>query len=210
MINDPGLILQVNETFYSVQGEGPFAGCPAAFIRLAGCNLACVWCDTEFELRHPVAVHDLAEEAEATGARLAVITGGEPMRQPIGKLCTELLRRGLQVQIETAGTLWQSVPPQIEIVCAPKTPKVHPAIKARCRHWKYVIQAGRVADDGLPDYCPTGAPGMPYRGVGTIYLYPCDEMSEAVNEANRQEVLRQALKHGYRAGLQLHKIFGAR
>lgn len=205
-----GQVLQVNETFYSIQGEGPYAGMPAFFIRLAGCNLACSWCDTEFERRTPYTTQQLVKQALASRAKLVVVTGGEPMRQTIGPLCRDLLARGFRVQLETAGTLWQDIPEQVEIVCSPKTPKVHPMIVNRCNHWKYVIQAGHVAADGLPDYCPTGAPGIPYRGAGHIYIQPCDEQDEEKNKANRREVLRQALKHGYRAGLQLHKIFEVR
>lgn len=105
--------LHVQKLFRTIQGEGPFAGVPAIFIRLAGCNLACTFCDTEFESgmeqprRDP---SDLAEAAFAEASEqvpLVVLTGGEPFRQNILPLIRLLCARfGFHVQIETAGTLW--------------------------------------------------------------------------------------------------------
>ena len=171
-----GQALHLQEIFYSIQGEGPYAGVPAVFIRLAGCNLACYFCDTEFEsgMTERTPIQNILEQALETrmravlgyyapGPRLVVLTGGEPMRQEIGPLIKRLLEAGVQtVQIETAGTLWldslESYFDQrsinygrVKIICSPKTPKVHKKIAQVCKDWKYVIKSGEcAAEDGLP------------------------------------------------------------
>lgn len=114
--------LSVNETFLSFQGEGPSAGERAVFLRLAGCNLACSWCDTTYSWdwsRHDrdansrsAAPTDTATEvARLAGphCRLLVFTGGEPLLQQRAavSMLTELraLRPGLRCEVETNGTL---------------------------------------------------------------------------------------------------------
>jgi len=106
-------ILQINELFTSIQGEGRYAGFPAVFIRLSGCNLNCKWCDTK---RHKIVASELSPErlAEyiiATGQNLVVWTGGEPMCQVIGMRRTITLVKEQQPDIkhhlETNGTLLQ-------------------------------------------------------------------------------------------------------
>src|SRR5690606_35660694 len=100
----------VSELFYSVQGEGKLTGVPSVFIRLAGCNLRCTWCDTKYASWAPEGDHTSPEEilsqVEAHPGQHVVITGGEPMIAPeIGHL-TELLRNaGKHITIETAGTV---------------------------------------------------------------------------------------------------------
>jgi len=209
-----GRDLEVNSMFHTIQGEGPFAGERAFFIRLAGCNLACSWCDTEFEKRTLTPTGQILAEAELSTAPkgLIVITGGEPLRQNITPLCILLLARGYRVQIETAGTLWPPMLPvehdNLTIVCCPKTPKVHHEIERHCNHWKYVIQAGEQDPETLlPKSCPTGAKGKPFvpKHAHRIYVMPCDEKHPTINQANIQAMVKAALTHGYRAGLQLHK-----
>lgn len=161
--------LAVQEIFYTIQGEGPQSGRPCVFIRLAGCNLACVFCDTEFEsnIDNRLSVDEIALRVEMAlernlyphaSKRLVVLTGGEPMRQDVVPLIARLLQDGVElVQIETAGTLWlDGIKPFIEegsvqIVCSPKTPNINPMIAKWTRHYKYVITFGETSDlDGLP------------------------------------------------------------
>jgi 7-carboxy-7-deazaguanine synthase len=125
-----GLTLWVQDVFYTLQGEGPFTGHPSVFIRMAGCNLRCFWCDTEFESStwHPT-LDELLERVESvrpSTCDLIVLTGGEPLRQNIVPLIDRLLARGLRVQIETNGTLWLDLPadPRLTVVCSPKTPRL--------------------------------------------------------------------------------------
>ena len=100
--------------FYSLQGEGPYAGTPAVFVRTAGCNLRCPWCDTKYAWSggREATPEELAETvAETAGrhAQLIVLTGGEPLLQAecLAEMLLELGRRGvrLPVGLETNGTL---------------------------------------------------------------------------------------------------------
>ena len=95
--------LSVNEIFFSIDGEGKRAGCLAAFVRLAGCNLRCTYCDTEYAFADgkPMGVKEIAEEVE--GWENVTVTGGEPLCQDIHALL-ELLR-GHEVNIETNGSV---------------------------------------------------------------------------------------------------------
>ncbi|MCC7387213.1 MAG: 7-carboxy-7-deazaguanine synthase QueE [Phycisphaerales bacterium] len=107
--------LPISETFTSLQGEGKLSGVPSWFVRLAGCNLRCTWCDTPYaswEARGDQrTVGDLVAEARAGAVRHAVVTGGEPMIfGPVAGLTGALRDAGLHVTIETAGTVFREVP----------------------------------------------------------------------------------------------------
>ncbi len=127
-VQDDGSQLEVKHIFPTLQGEGPYTGVPSVFVRLGGCNLACSFCDTDFEgfRRHAggvVSWSKLKNWRMKTGKRvrnLVVITGGEPLRQNIVPLCESLLAQGFKVQIETNGTLWRELPKEVDIVCSPK------------------------------------------------------------------------------------------
>ena len=169
-----GASLAVNSIFATIQGEGPHAGEPAIFVRLAGCNLKCHFCDTEFERSTTMTVSEILQEVRShiTNDRcqtsLVVLTGGEPMRQQIIPLLHLLTHVGMTVQIETAGTVW----PQpakvdmwrlpinmddlvqfnnaVELVCSPKTPQLHPKIIEYCQDYKYIVTESNYDDHGLP------------------------------------------------------------
>lgn len=109
----PAATLPISETFYSLQGEGKLTGIPSWFVRLSGCNLRCTWCDTPYASWNPDGqprdISALVDEACATGARHAVLTGGEPMIFPaLAPLSHALAARGMHITIETAGTLARS------------------------------------------------------------------------------------------------------
>lgn len=221
-------ILQVvkGSPFYTIQGEGPYAGIPAVFIRLHGCNLRCWFCDTKFDDPEDpyYSPQEIAEEAlrvhtaHPTYRRLAVITGGEPFRQPLNFLVSALRLRGFFVQIETAGTLWYDNMAEAiaDYVVSPKTPKIHPEIMKRAFAFKYIISAKDPLDpkDGLPLLCTQfgsskgiAPPARPGPNI-PIYLSPMDEYHEGKNRANIVKTAEIAMKYGYRFGLQLHKIIG--
>lgn len=107
--------LRVNEIFHSLQGESSHAGTPCAFIRLAGCNLACSWCDTRYSLAEPGRVLDIPMILAAVrpfNAPLAEITGGEPLLQDATpELVRALAGEGYAVLVETNGSLDISVLP---------------------------------------------------------------------------------------------------
>lgn len=173
---NPGLYIDVHSVFLTIQGEGPFCGVPCVFVRLAGCNLQCPACDTEYtQGRRTMAMDDLMAlvcethtVAELPGQRrLVVVTGGEPFRQELGGLFTALCAAGFYVQVETNGTLAPAMPSAFDgkwgynlqphqrrgvyVVCSPKTGKIHPDIYKVACALKYVVRAGHtVVADGLP------------------------------------------------------------
>lgn len=202
-----GSMLDVVELFPTLQGEGPFVGQPAVFLRLGGCNLACSFCDTEFETFAPQSLAALcAAIATYHAIGLVVITGGEPLRQPIGALCERLLAMGKRVQIETNGTLWRDIPLEVDVVCSPKASNgqyhpLRPDVLARASALKFIISAHDTVYSSVPELGQS-AHGMP------IYVQPMDEQDEAKNRANRSYAVALCLEHGYRLSLQTHKILG--
>jgi len=100
--------LLVNEIFHSIQGESRHSGRPCVFVRLTGCNLRCVWCDTAyaFEEGSAATVGAVADRVASFGTRYVLLTGGEPLAQPgVHDLAAEMLDRGHEVAIETGGSL---------------------------------------------------------------------------------------------------------
>lgn len=98
----------IMEVFPTLQGEGKFTGHPAYFIRLAGCDVGCSWCDVKESWpadEYPLlSACEIAIGATESGHKLAVITGGEPCIYDLTALTTELKKRGFQVHLETSGT----------------------------------------------------------------------------------------------------------
>ncbi|XYI01416.1 7-carboxy-7-deazaguanine synthase QueE [Sorangium sp. So ce1128] len=218
---DDGEVLWIQEVFFTLQGEGPFAGQPAIFIRFAGCNLRCFWCDTDFESStdHPT-LDELVGRVSAMrppSCDLAVLTGGEPFRQNIVPLLQRLLADGLRVQIETSGSLWLDLPehPRLSVVCSPKTTKLHPAIIPRITAYKYVIAAGETdPEDGLPTLS-TQRPGHRARIARPssdvrVYVMPRDDGDPRANIVNQQACVEVAKCFGYTFTLQMHKILSIR
>ena len=118
--------LRVTEIFHSLQGEARDAGRPTVFVRLTGCPLRCVWCDTEYAF-HGGQWHDIADIVDAVAkyqTRHVCVTGGEPLAQ---KRCLDLLARlcdaGFVVSLETSGALDVSgVDPRVSRVMDLKAP----------------------------------------------------------------------------------------
>ena len=100
-------MIPVMEHFYTLQGEGRWAGTPAYFIRLAGCDVGCVWCDVKESWTVTddqwVPIPDMVGLARASGTQRVVITGGEPAMYDLGPLTDALHAAGLLCHIETSG-----------------------------------------------------------------------------------------------------------
>jgi organic radical activating enzyme len=96
------------EMFYSLQGEGFHQGRAAFFIRLAGCDVGCVWCDVKESwdaTKHPVlSIEEIVAAAKAQPGRLAIVTGGEPLLYNLDALTTALKEAGFETNIETSGS----------------------------------------------------------------------------------------------------------
>jgi 7-carboxy-7-deazaguanine synthase len=100
--------LKVNEIFYSIQGESVHTGLPCVFVRLAGCNLRCRYCDTTYayDAGSVMGVAQIIEQVRRYGCDLVEVTGGEPLAQEhTPALVKDLLRAGYQVLMETNGSL---------------------------------------------------------------------------------------------------------
>lgn len=198
--------LPVREIFKSIQGEGPFSGMPAVFVRFSGCNLSCSFCDTD----HTSDVSLMSEQdvvdyvcnlVERCGIKLVVLTGGEPFIHKLKTLVELLIAKWFLVQIETNGTIYEPNFPYrfngVTIVCSPKPEKaVCLEIAPHVNAWKFLVKSG---DD---------MPTVPIIGVGDIYLQPLDEKDEAKNIENRKHAVNLCLTHGAKLSLQLHKILG--
>lgn len=193
--------LEVHSVFYTIQGEGPFQGTPCVFVRLAGCNLQCPGCDTDYTsnrtLLHPRDLVQLIEEhweGLPSWQRLVVITGGEPFRQNLGPLFDRLIKCGFYVQVETNGSFEPpnedafffgynqdiSMREGVYVVVSPKTPTIHKRYHEIACAFKYVMSYNSVdLKDGLPIMVlnnHTGRrvarPRTEYNGQ--IYLQPMD------------------------------------
>ena len=153
--------VRIAETFVSIQGEGKLTGVPSWFVRLSGCNLRCVWCDTPYASWKPEGpvreVEDLLEEARRAGVRHAVVTGGEPMIFAATESLTLGLRAaGMHVTIETAGTVFRPVAADLMSI-SPKlrnsTPPADAAPEWSARHEqrRTNIEALQSLLDNAPD-----------------------------------------------------------
>lgn len=196
--NGNGSTLLIHSIFYTVQGEGPHVGKPAVFIRLAGCNLQCPGCDTEYingavriEIPGILKFVRAAHNGNLGSLPLVVITGGEPFRQNLARLVHVLhYIEGYHVQIETNGTLGFG-PGRLhflvnkytpDIVVSPKAGKVHEDLFEYITAYKYVLDSDHISEiDGLPTSVlgMPATPARPHAGfTGDVYVQPADEPME--------------------------------
>src|SRR5262245_23299971 len=218
-----GVVLDIHSIFHTIQGEGPFIGFPAYFIRLAGCNLQCPFCDTDYTTgRQRLTLHTIIDRIvdmqRIVPCGLTVITGGEPTRQNITLLITKLIKGDMVVQIESNGVLGipEELTPHIlsgalTWVVSPKTSHIH----ASCKHascFKYVLSSEWVdPEDGLPAVAlghkatpRVARPPNEFRGI--IYVSPCDDGDPVSNDANLIAARESVLRYNYRMTFQLHKL----
>lgn len=199
------------ELFYSIQGEGARAGSPAVFVRLAGCNLHCRWCDTKYSWGQgaDITEEDLDARILSYNSPGLVITGGEPLLQaPAIEKLLSLLPDSVFVEIETNGT----IPPTPTLVArvnqwnvSPKlehagnsTPTLCPNVLkdfvATGHAWfKFVVQ-------GEEDWPAIAALCLPQE---RIILMPCATTREQLATA-RPAVVDMCLRHRVRFGDRLH------
>ena len=117
--------LRVTEIFHSIQGESTWSGTPCTFVRLTGCPLRCVWCDTEYSFYggELLALDDIVAEVRSIETNLVEITGGEPLVHPNAfRLIEILLNDGFTVLVETSGS----------IDVTPLDPRAHKIMDLKC------------------------------------------------------------------------------
>lgn len=225
LVKSPEGTLEVHSVFFTIQGEGPHCGRTSVFIRLAGCNLQCPGCDTDYTsnrerksvsvLRNEV-LELIEDECGSAYKPLIVITGGEPFRQDISHICKTFLNSGFDVQIETNGTLPPpaGMPEGVDIVVSPKTGKINEEIAELMTAMKYVVKAGAVCKDGLPsralDHTCSPVVAKPPKGFpqDRIYIQPMDEQHMAANRRNTEAAKTSVMQNGYTLQIQVHKVIG--
>lgn len=200
------------EIFYSLQGEGPRCGTPAVFLRLAGCNLHCSWCDTRYSWVPgcELGVDEVAARLLSYGCPSVVITGGEPLLQA-GELerLLALLPPDFYIEVETNGTLlptpalaervnqWNVSPKLAHSGNSPEQalcPAALAAFAATGRAWfKFVVQSEH-------DWPAIAALGLPQQ---RLILMPC-ATTRAELAAARPGVAALCLQHRVRLGDRLH------
>ena len=191
----------IAEIFESLQGEGRNTGRPCVFVRFAGCNLKCPWCDTDHSRRFELSLEDLVKEVSAFRARSVVITGGEPtMQDGMPELVAALKEAGFWIAVETNGTGdvgWLEFADYVS--CAPKAEFPD---SLRLDHADEVRVVASSED--VVDFC------RDVRGriaATDYYVSPCDRGGE-IDFATAKAVL--AKLDGWSLSVQLHKILGFR
>lgn len=188
------------ESFYSVQGEGTFCGTPMIFIRFAGCNLSCEFCDTDHKVKFVYTYDEMYKSiitmVESRGCNRVLFTGGEPTLQlftDIGvKLIKSLHKRGIELFMETNGTIVDGY----EVVHLFKwitlSPKKYPTAIQRYNEVKIVV-----TEDALPL--------MKY-----YELDDCPKYLQPNNNENIEQVIKiiKRFPDKWKLSVQMHKLVG--
>jgi 7-carboxy-7-deazaguanine synthase len=191
-------VLQLAEIFYSVQGEGTWTGTPAVFVRLAGCNLSCSFCDTDYALKFFASVSDVVRLVREAGdaCPLVILTGGEPLAQREALALIDALRAdGRRVHIESNGTLPTELPDDVWLTVSPKE-RLSPEMARRANEAKLIVD-GRVPEEWIGAFGETTP----------MFLQP--EGNKPSNVALAVEAAKRDPGR-LRLSLQTHKFIGVR
>lgn len=192
-------MLKINEIFRSIQGEGGWAGASAIFVRFAGCNKNCSFCDTEHEkVNFNLSVEELIDAIKIYGGtnNIVVFTGGEPLIQPHNLLRSVI--KGLKqegynhIHLETNGSIDGSVLDEFTYVsCSPKTNKLSiNLLKVDC--WKYLYPSPVTPLENIEP--------MPNR---FYYVQPVDGIENSLSQSI-EKVKELGIR--WKLGVQLHKL----
>ena len=212
---------RIAECFFSVQGEGVTAGLPAVFIRLQGCSVGCVWCDTKYSWDpaggREAELSELLEEVAAYPCRRVVVTGGEPLESALFVPLVETLKTsGFTIEVETSGTLppprapvdqW-NVSVKLANSGVPEAKRINPAaIRAflgKDAWWKFVVVDERDCAEVLT--------------LAERFALPRERILLMPEGIRREEILERSAwvveackRHGFRYSPRLHiLLWGAR
>ena len=187
------------EIFESLQGEGRNTGRPCVFVRFAGCNLKCPWCDTDVTKRFSASLDELLAELGQYKAKSVILTGGEPtMQKEMPELVAALKKAGYWIGVETNGTNDADWLGFVDYVaCSPKR-------GASVR----LVEADEVRvvaeDEATADFCRKVRRQI---AATDYYVSPCDHDGQ-IDFATAKSVLSQLA--GWSLSVQLHKILGFR
>ena len=210
----PRMKRRINDIFYSLQGEGYHTGRPAVFVRFAGCNLRCPFCDTEFDTYREMTDDDIVTAVSRYPARFVVLTGGEPTLQ-VDEAFVDLLNgHGFKVAMESNGT--RPAPQNLDwLTVSPKTTEGA----------RYEVRGARIPDEikivfdedtdpeaflaPLESNLASRTSNLAPRKSPLLYLQPCD-----TGDANRNaSVINRCIDYikahpQWRLSLQTHKLAG--
>lgn len=209
-------MLRVTEVFLSIQGESSHAGRPCSFVRLTGCPMRCVWCDSEYTFYggEKIAFGDIFAKLDEFGCNLVEVTGGEPLAQKNAfPFITELCDRGYEVLIETGGYVsTELVDPRASIILDIKCPA---SGEAERNHWPNIerLRSDKdevkfvIADLNDWDFAKDAIEKYDIlRSAREVLISPVHGISDLAGIA--ETVARSGLR--VRLNMQLHKyIWGA-
>lgn len=193
-------VMKINEIFYSLQGEGFWTGTPMVFVRFAGCNLCCPFCDTDWTSFTEMTIEEILAEVGQYPTRRVCITGGEPCLQLTEDLVEALHEKGFQIHMESNGT----IPPPQGIDWLTVSPK-GPFLKdgegtlaiTECDELKVLYPSDPSRFDGIK---------ARYR-----FLQPIDTGDTVKKDANTRQTIDYIYAHPqWRLSLQTHKLLNIR
>lgn len=224
-VTDPEAGLRMTEIFYSLQGEALTSGLPTVFVRLTGCPLRCVYCDTTYSFTggERLSLEAIMADIAQYPCKRVCITGGEPLAQPnCIALINRLLEAGYEISLETAGALSVAdVPEAVSKVMDVKTPSSGESDKNLWSNLDYLTQHDQLkfVIMNRSDYEWSKQQIIDYKldqKVGTVWFSPMfnvhDNKDSAVEVPNLARELAEWILEDaipVRLQLQLHKIIWA-
>lgn len=189
------------EIFESLQGEGRNTGRQVVFVRFAGCNLACPWCDTDVKKRFELSLEDTLAEVKTFRAKSVILTGGEPTIQPgMEELVAAFKAEGYWIGVETNGTNDPAWFGDVDyIACSPKAEFPDRLVLKEANEVRIVASSRGIVDFARAIKAEITA--VDY------YISPCEREGE-IDFATAKEVLSEL--EGFSLSVQLHKVLGFR
>lgn len=189
------------EIFESLQGEGRNVGRPCVFIRFAGCNLDCPWCDTDVKKHFEISLEDLVKEVSGYRTRSVILTGGEPtIQNDMPELVAALKKAGFWIAVETNGTNDVSWLQFVDYVaCSPKAEFPDSVQISKADEVRIVASSQDIAS-----FCRKMKDSIEAKDY---YISPCDR-GGSIDYASAKSVLSEL--DGWSLSVQLHKILGFR